>query len=175
MNYTSVKVEGKVDNITHLYFKYPKASLKWTFQIYRTLIIWKLDFLKFIFHWRIIALQHCVCFCHTTTWIRPKYIYLCVYIYIYIPSFLNLPPTSSCTHPLDCHSAPRRAPLLYSNFPLAICFIYVLCRFPCYPLSLSHPLLPTLCPQVCSLALCFYSCPANSSISTIFLDSIYVW
>ena len=36
----------------------------------------------------------------------------------------------------------------------------------------SHPLLPPLCPQVCSQQLCLYSCSAKRFISTIFVDSI---
>ena len=39
-------------------------------------------------------------------------------------------------------------------------------------LNSSHPLFPLLGPQVRSLRLCFYSCPANRFISTIFLDSV---
>ena len=46
--------------------------------------------------------------------------------------------------------------------------------FPCYALNLSHPFLPLLCPQVSSLCLCLYFCPANRFISTSFLDSIYM-
>ena len=46
--------------------------------------------------------------------------------------------------------------------------------FPCYCLHSSHPLLPLLCPQVCSLCLHLYSCPANRFISIIFLDSIHM-
>ena len=46
--------------------------------------------------------------------------------------------------------------------------------YQCYSLSLPHPLLPQLCPQVHSLQLHLYSCPANRFISTIFLDSIYM-
>ena len=46
--------------------------------------------------------------------------------------------------------------------------------FPCYCLHSSHPLLPLLCPQVCSLCLHLYSCPANRFISTISLDSIHM-
>ena len=40
-------------------------------------------FFKFIFNWRIIALQYCVGFCHTSTWISHRY--------TYIPSLLNFP------------------------------------------------------------------------------------
>ena len=36
--------------------------------------------------------------------------------------------------------------------------------------SFSHPLLPPLCPQVCSLCLRLYCCPTNRFVSTIFLD-----
>ena len=38
----------------------------------------------FIFNWRIIALQDCVGFCHTSTWISHRY--------TYVPSLLKLPP-----------------------------------------------------------------------------------
>ena len=55
-------------------------------------------FLKFFFNWRIIALQHCVSFCHTSTWISHKY--------TYVPSLLNLPPASQ-----GCHRAPSPSSL----------------------------------------------------------------
>ena len=44
-----------------------------------------------------------------------------------------------------------------------------------YCCLLSHPLLPTLGPQICSLCLCLHCCPANRFISTIFLDSVYMY
>ena len=46
--------------------------------------------------------------------------------------------------------------------------------FPSCSLHSSCPLLPLLCPQICSLCLLLHCCPANRIISTIFLDSIYM-
>ena len=93
---------------------------------------------------------------------------------IYAPSQLNLPPVSYPIPPvyvvtghwvdLLCHTA-------ISHWRSILQMI--ICMLPCRFLSLSHPLLPTLCPQVCSLCLCLYSCSANRFISTIFLDSIF--
>ena len=40
-------------------------------------------FFKFIFNWRIIALQYCVVFCHTSAWISHSYV---------PPSSTSLPP-----------------------------------------------------------------------------------
>ena len=70
-------------------------------------------------------------------------------------------------------------PVLWSSFPHAIYFTHssvhmsvILSQFvpPC-----PSPPAPTLCrPQVLSLHLCLYSCPANRFISTIFLDSIHI-
>ena len=74
-------------------------------------------------------------------------------------------------------------PVLYSSFPRTIYFTYDYIyihtyiythTYQSYSLNSSHPLLPPLCPQVHSLYLCLYSCPANRVISTIFLDSIYM-
>ena len=45
----------------------------------------------------------------------------------------------------------------------------------CYFLNSSHCLLPLWCPQVSSLHWHLYFCPANRFISTIFLDSIYMF
>ena len=44
------------------------------------------SFYLFIFKWRIIALQYCLGFCQTSTWIS--------HMYTYVPSLLNLPPAS---------------------------------------------------------------------------------
>ena len=106
---------------------------------------------------------------------------------------MNQPQVYMCTLPLepsshpDHHGHPLNSipflqvvtehrvelPVTYGKFPLALYFtfgnVYV-----SKLLSLSHPLLPLLCPQVCTLCLHLCSGPANSLISIIFLDSIYM-
>ena len=79
------------------------------FSIYNTF-----SCLKFIlFNWRIIALQCCVAFCHTSTWISQRY--------TQVPSLLNLLPTPpfqvAIEHQVDL-------PASYSKFPLSIYFTY---------------------------------------------------
>jgi len=70
-----------------------------------------------IFNWRIISLQYCVDFCHTTMWFSPRY--------TYVPSLFNLPPFS---HPnpllsgVITHGVAR--PVLHGSLPAAIYFIY---------------------------------------------------
>ena len=62
------------------------------------------------------------------------------------------PPTSHPIPPLDVvkeHGV--ELPVSYSKFPLAICFAMAMYMFQCYSVNLSHPLLPPLCLQVCSL------------------------
>ena len=49
-------------------------------------------FFNFIFHWRIITLQYCVGFCHTSKWISHRY--------TYAPSLWNLFPISHPITPL---------------------------------------------------------------------------
>ena len=99
---------------------------------------------------------------------------LYVYIYPHIPSLLSLlatlpiPPLQVFTN----HGA--ELPVLCNSFPLAIYFTFssVYMSMPLshfVPASHSPP-----CPQVCSLRLHLYSCPATRFISTVFLDSIYI-
>ena len=99
---------------------------------------------------------------------------LYVYIYPHIPSLLSLPPTLPIPllqivtkHQVDL-------PVLRGCFPLVIHFTFgsvymsvLLSHFiPASP--------PPPCPQVRSLPLCLYSCPATRFISSIFLDSMYM-
>jgi len=69
------------------------------------------------FNWRIIALQCCVGFSHTSAWISHGY--------TYVPSLLKFPPTSHPTPPLWVVTEPQvELPASYSKFPLAFCFTY---------------------------------------------------
>ena len=99
---------------------------------------------------------------------------LYVYIYPHIPSLLPLPPTLPISL-LEVVTKHRTdLPVLCGCFPLGIYFtfgsIYI-------SMLLSHfvpaYLSPSLCPQVHSLHLHLYSCPAPRFFRTIFLDSIY--
>ena len=76
----------------------------------------------FFKNWRIIALQCCVGFCHTTSWINHNYIYMCMCISIYIspPSWAFLSPPPSC--PFWLSQSARLSSLLYSSSPLVIYF-----------------------------------------------------
>ena len=103
---------------------------------------------------------------------------LYVYICPHIPSLLHLLPPLPIP-PLQVVTKHRAdLPMQCSCFPLAIYFTFgsvytsmSLSHFvPAYPS-------PSPCPQVHSLCLCLYSCPAPRFIRTIFLfflDSLYV-
>ena len=106
----------------------------------------------FFFDWRIIALQCGVGFCHTTIG------------HTFPPSWASLHPHPT---PLGHHRVLARPPVLDSSSPLTAYFTHVVYICQCYFLTLSQ-LLPLLWPQVCSLYLRLYSCPANRFISTIF-------
>ena len=98
---------------------------------------------KFYFNWRMITLQCCAGFCHTSNMNQPQ---VCV-----CPLPLELPSTpshpaalsqstglSSLPHTADSHWLPTLHLVPYT--------------FQCYALKSSHPPLPPLCP-VCSLCL----------------------
>ena len=146
--------------------------------LYLCPIIWQVSkgkiysTIRIFFNWRIIALKHCVSFCHTSAWVNNMK-------HEYIPSLLKTPSHLS-VHPTPlgchrgCHSTGLSSLCHTANSHFLSILHMVMCMFPCYSLSSSHPLLTLLCPQVCSLCLCFYCCPSNRLINTIFLDSIHM-
>ena len=74
-----------------------------------------------------------------------------IILYIYILSLLNLPPLTSSL-PFRSSQSTRLSglPLLFSNIPLTVLHLIVyICQY--HFLNFSHPQLPQLCPQVCSL------------------------
>ena len=94
---------------------------------------------------------------------------LYVYIYPHIPSLLNLPPTLLIP-PLQVVTQHRVDLLVLCDcFPLAIYFTFG-SIYKSMPLSHFVPASPSPspCPQVHSLPLCLYSCPAPRFIGTIF-------
>ena len=100
---------------------------------------------------------------------------LYIYIYPYISSLQLLPPTRLIP-PLQLVTKHRAyLPVLCRCFPVAICFTFV-SIYKSMPLSHFVPAYPSpsLCPQVRSLCLRLYSCPAPRFFSTTFLDSIYI-
>ena len=103
---------------------------------------------------------------------------LYIYIYPHISSLLRLPPTLHIP-PLQVVSKHRAdLPMLRGCFPLAIYFTFG-SIYKSMPLSHFVPAYPSPspCPQVHSLHLCLYSCPAPRFFRTIlvfFLDSIYI-
>ena len=99
------------------------------------------NFLK-KFYGRIIALQYYAHLCHTSNKSARG---------IHSPSLLNLPPSHLPPHPtpLGCHRALGLSSLCHRAHShwLSI-FHIVMNMFPCYSPDSSHPLFPTLCPQV---------------------------
>ena len=96
----------------------------------------------YFFNCRIIALQYCVSFCHTSAWIGHG----------------DLPPLECLSHPPHHRTPPGcdRALGLSCLHPTArshgLSILHVVMyMFRCYSFNLSLPLLPELCPQACSL------------------------
>ena len=84
------------------------------------------NFLKFIFNWRIIALQCCVGFCHTTMSISYKY--------THVPSLLNFSPTPYSIHLSRSSQSTGLISLCYTaaSHQLAILHVIYIHMFQCY-------------------------------------------
>ena len=85
----------------------------------------------------------------------------------------HLPPQPT---PLGCHRVSGLSSLHHTADSHWLSILHtIMCMFQCYSLNSSHALFPSLCQQVCSLCLHLHCCPASRSLSTIFLDSIYIY
>ena len=73
-----------------------------------------IQFFGLFFYWRIIALQYCVGFCHTSTRISLRY--------TYVTSLMNLPPTSHPIPPSRLSQAPVWVPCIIQPIPTGYLF-----------------------------------------------------
>ena len=117
-------------------------------------------YLFIYFNWRLITLQYCGCFCHTSTLISIRY--------TYVPSFLNHPTPPPPPPPSRSYSSRLSQSFGFlchtSNSHWLSILHMVMCMFQCYFPKSSHPLLPTLC----SKCLCLLCCPAAMKLEDVY-------
>ena len=95
---------------------------------------------------------------------------------IYVPSpWTSLPCPTTSPAPRSSWSAVLSSLRHTANSHWLSVLRVIMFMFQCYSFKLSQPLLSLLLSQVCSLCLCLLCCPENRFISTIFLDSIYIY
>ena len=118
-------------------------------------------------YWSIIALQNFVVFCQTSTWSSHG----CTYL----PTLLNLPPTSL---PIPNSRLTKSPCLSFLSQTANSCWLSIFHMVLEVSMSLSPYSSPSpplsSCPYVCPLCLFVNRCPVNKFFSTIFLDSVYV-
>ena len=144
----------------------PWLPLRWRKEIQKCwVLLMMINCLKKKFNWRIITLQYCDGFCHTSAWISHGY--KCV------PTSWNpLPPHPI---PLGCPRALALGTLLHaSNLHWSSILHMGIYMFQCYSRISSHPCLFPHSSKVCSLYLCLFCCLMYRVIVTIFLNSTYI-
>ena len=146
-------------------YKYFKSTLRW-FNIHCERIppIWWINtsitshifyFFKTDLYWSIIASQYCVSFGCTTKWIS----HMSTRVPIPPPYWASLP--SSLSHPSRSSQSTEPISLCYaaaSHQPTVFHSVVYICR--CYSHFVPAYTCPSPCPQIHSLRLHLYSCPA---------------
>ena len=122
----------------------------------------------------------------TKSWTRLSnfHFHFCFTILCWFLPYINMNQLQVyvCPHPPNFHPI-LPLPVVRDHWIWAPCAVQktfigylilhmVMYMFQCCSLNSSHPFLPLLCPEVCSLCLHLYCCPPHRLISTIFLDSI---
>ena len=104
------------------------------------------------------------------------------YININWPCYTCIPPhpetSDLAPNPvsLGCPRAPALGALLYAlNSHWSSIIYMIMYMFQCYSFKSTHPHILPLSPKVCSLHLCLLCCLTCKIVSTIFLNSIYMW
>ena len=119
------------------------------------------------FNWRLITLQYCSGFCHTSTWISHG----CACVpHPEPPSYLPPHPI-----PLGHPSASALSILNHaSNLDWRFVSHMIIYMFQCHSPKSSHPRPLLQSPKDCSIHLCLFCCLTYRVIITIFLNSIYM-
>ena len=113
----------------------------------------------FLFNWRIIALQCCVGFCHTSTWLCHRY--------TYVLSLLNLPPPPSPSHRSRLLQSPSLSSLSHTENSLWLFVLHMvmygsMLLSPYIPPSPSSPRL--MCINLFPVCVCIAALPLISSV-----------
>ena len=147
-----------------------KSQNNWS-NLYTLLILgWKYTVEPNLFFFVLTSFLVYSCFtllCQSLLYNKANQLY--VYIYPYIPSLLHLPPTLPIPTLQVVTNHRADLPVLCGCFPLAIYFTFG-SVYMSMPLSHFVPAYPTPspCPQVHSLCLHLYSCPAPRFFRTFF-------
>ena len=121
----------------------------------------------FFFDWKIIYLQYCGGFCHTSAWISLG----CTCVSSSWNPTTNLPPHPI---PLGCPRAVALSTLPHASILHWSSILLMVYMFQCNSLKSSYRHLLPQSPKVCSLHLCLFCCLAYRVVVTIFLNSICV-
>ena len=128
-------------------------------------------FKLFFFLSALLEYDHFTVLCYFLLYNKVNQLY--AYIYPHIPSLLRLPPTLPIPAVQVVTKHRADLPVLCGCFPLAIYFTFG-SIYMSMPLSHFVPAYasPSPCPQVHSLCLCLYSCPAPRFFRTFFFFQI---